>query len=117
MLCCFTKTCEAEGGARQDLFARDRSVKNISPTQGALVQHVHRAAFQAGYIWNQALKPQQQLPSPSDWGFMDQLVIAKFSNEIACAIGFCYTILASNRGSFPANYSLTLHATKVFHLK
>ena len=55
--------------ARQELFARGRSVENIPPTQGALIQHVYRAAFQAGYIWGQALVPQQQLPSPSNWGW------------------------------------------------
>ena len=54
--------------ARQELFARGRSVENIPPTQGALVQHVHRLAFQVRYIWGQALIPQQQLPSPSNWG-------------------------------------------------
>ena len=67
----YSKTCEAErvNEARQELFARGRSVENIPPTQGALIQHVYRAAFQAGYIWGQALVPQQQLPSPSNWGW------------------------------------------------
>ena len=51
------------------MFARGRSVENIPPTQGALIQHVYRAAFQVGYIWGQALVPQQQLPSPSNWGW------------------------------------------------
>ena len=55
--------------AQQELFAKGRSVENIPPRQGALVQHVHRAAFQAGYIWGQALVIQQQLPSPSNWGW------------------------------------------------
>ena len=67
----YSKTCEAErvNEARQELFARGRSVENIPPTQGALIQYVYRAAFQAGYIWGQALVPQQQLPSPSNWGW------------------------------------------------
>ena len=42
-----------------------------------------------------------------------------FSSEIAYAIGFGYTRLASNYNckSFPANYSLILHTAKVFHLE
>ena len=64
----YSETCEAErvNEARQDLLARGRAVENIPPTQEALVQHAHRAAFQAGYVWGQALIPWQQLRSPSD---------------------------------------------------
>ena len=38
----YSKTSEAErvNEVRQELFARGRSVENIPPTQGALVQHV-----------------------------------------------------------------------------
>ena len=41
----------------------------------------------------------------------------KFLSEIDCAAGFCYTSLTSNHESFPVNYSLILHTTKVFHLE
>ena len=36
---------------------------------------------------------------------------------MACAIGFGYTPLTSNCGSFSANCSIILHTAKVFHLK
>ena len=49
------------------LFAKgSRTLENIPPTQGALLQHVKRAAFQAGHVWGQALQSQQELPSPAD---------------------------------------------------
>ena len=38
------------------LLARDRLVENIPPTQGLLIQHVHRATFQVDYIWGQPVK-------------------------------------------------------------
>ena len=43
--------------------------------------------------------------------FTDQSVWQNFSSEIAYAVGFGYTRLASNYShkSFPANYSLILH--------
>ena len=40
-----------------------------------------------------------------------------FICEIACAIGFGYTRLTSNRKSFPVDCSSILHAAKVFHLE
>ena len=37
---------------RQELFSRKgRSLESIPPTQASLVQHVKRAVFQGGYIW------------------------------------------------------------------
>ena len=47
---------------------------------------------------------------------MDRLVITKFSNEIACAIGFGYTRLTPSCRKFPVN-EFNLHALKVFHLE
>ena len=35
----------------------------------SLQQHCLRAAYQAGYVWGQALKPYEDLPSPSEWGW------------------------------------------------
>jgi len=43
-------------------------LENIPPTQGALIQHVHRTAFQAGYIWGQALIVQQEFFLPNRMG-------------------------------------------------
>ena len=48
-----------------------KPLENIPPTQGALVQHVRRAVFQAGYIWGQALIVQQEVLSPTEWGWKE----------------------------------------------
>ena len=41
--------------ARLELFTRkQRSNDSIPPTQAALIQHIKRAAYQAGFIWGQA---------------------------------------------------------------
>lgn len=56
--------------ARLDLFARkQRAYDSIPPSRGALVEHVKRAAYQAGHVWHQALVNQPQLPSSSEWGW------------------------------------------------
>ena len=70
----YSKTSEAKrvNEARQQLFAKGtRSLENIPPTQGALVQHVRRAVIQAGYIWGQALNVHQEVFSPTEWGWKD----------------------------------------------
>jgi hypothetical protein len=55
--------------ARLELFARkQRSYDSILPTQAALIQHIKRAAYQAGYIWGQATICQMETNSPADWG-------------------------------------------------
>ena len=68
----YSKTCTLSrvNEARKELFAQSgRSIDNIPPTQGALLQHIKRAVYQAIYIWAQALKPSLDLPSPKDWGY------------------------------------------------
>ena len=68
----YSKTSDATqvNEARQKLFIKGtRSLENIPPTKGALVQHVHRAILQAGYIWGQTLISQQDVPSPTNWGW------------------------------------------------
>ena len=50
----YSRTCSASGvnGARKELFAQgSRTMENISPTKAVLLQHVLRAAYQAGYVW------------------------------------------------------------------
>ena len=55
---------------RQQLFSRKgRSLENIPPTLASLVQHVKKAVFQSGFIWDQTLLLQPTLPSPSRWGW------------------------------------------------
>ena len=68
----YSKTCTLSrvNEARKELFARSgRSIDNIPPTQGALIQHIKRAIYQASFIWAQALKASSDLPSPKDWGY------------------------------------------------
>ena len=56
--------------ARLELFSRhSRALENIPPTHAALKQHILRATYQAGFIWNQCLTPDPKLPSPSNWGW------------------------------------------------
>src|SRR6218665_1662638 len=43
-------------------------LEKIPQTHAALFQNVLRAAYQAGYIWSQALVPHARLPHPNEWG-------------------------------------------------
>ena len=55
---------------RVDLFAyKGRDVLHIPPTQGCLIEHVKRAAYQAGYCWSQSLLPMAVLPQRDEWGW------------------------------------------------
>ena len=59
--------------ARLDLFAREqRQCDLIPPTQAALKEHAKRDSHEGGYVWRQALKRHPQMPSPSDWGWVEQ---------------------------------------------
>ena len=67
-----TCTCSEVNLARKKLFAKKaRSIEAIPPTQAALEQHVKRATYQGGYCWGQSLVPRCTLPSPCDWGWVD----------------------------------------------
>uniref|UniRef100_UPI00358E0007 uncharacterized protein n=1 Tax=Myxine glutinosa TaxID=7769 RepID=UPI00358E0007 len=67
-----TCTCSEVNLARKKLFAKkSRSIEAIPPTQAALVQHVKRATYQGGHCWEQSLVPHCYLPSPCDWGWVD----------------------------------------------
>ena len=58
--------------ARKDLFAqKGRTSELIHPTQAALIQHVKRATYQAGYCWAQSCIAAPEMPSPSVWGSND----------------------------------------------
>src|SRR6218665_2574319 len=50
---------------------KNRPYDKIPPTRAALLQHVLRAAYQAGYTWGQALIPHARLPHPSEWGWKE----------------------------------------------
>jgi len=56
--------------ARKHLFSYgNRKLENIPPSRAALLQHVRRAAFQAGHIWGQAPISNPDLPCPSQCGW------------------------------------------------
>ena len=68
----YSKVCTLSrvNDARKELFAVSRrSMDNIPPTQGALIQHIKRAVYQGSYLWAQALKTLPDVPSPKDWGY------------------------------------------------
>ncbi|KAG7168460.1 hypothetical protein Hamer_G002523 [Homarus americanus] len=66
-----TSTCCDVNVVRKKLFSRkSRSLKHLPPTRAALEQHIKRAAYQAGHIWEQAAIAFVSLPSPCDWGWM-----------------------------------------------
>lgn len=51
---------------------KNRALESIPPTEDALMQHVKRAAFQAGHIWGQWKEKCPVLPTPEDWGWKKQ---------------------------------------------
>ena len=56
--------------ARKELFTqKGRTIDGLPPTKAALVQHIMRAAYQAGHCWSQTMVPSPELPSPSQWGW------------------------------------------------
>ena len=67
-----TNTCSNVDAVRRKLFIHGRSVEAIPPTSAALLQHLRRAIFQAGYVWHQMLSPMMNLPDPADWGWQTE---------------------------------------------
>lgn len=68
----YDRTSEAENvnDARKMLFTQKRRTsEHIPPSQEALLQHLKRVAYQAGYCWSQCLVSFPHLPLPSDWGW------------------------------------------------
>jgi hypothetical protein len=49
---------------------KNREIEHIPPSQYALVQHIFRTAYQAGHICGRPLERRPELPSPSDYGWM-----------------------------------------------
>ena len=52
------------------LCRKTLSLTIYPPTKAALIQHIKRATYQGGIVWGQALQSEQQLPSPSQWGWI-----------------------------------------------
>ena len=63
-----TSNCTSVNECRRELFCNGRTCDNIPPTPAALLQHVKRAAYMAGYVWANALYPTQELPFFRHWG-------------------------------------------------
>jgi len=64
-----TSTLTEVNKARQQIFSQlTRTFEYLPPTKAALVEHIKRATFQAGYAWGQSLVAEQALPSPASWG-------------------------------------------------
>ena len=60
-------TCVNE--MRKHLLCQGRSIENIPPTQDALKNKVHRAAYVAKFIWGQSFVGEPVVPSAGDWGW------------------------------------------------
>ena len=80
--------------ARKQLFAqKSRSLENIPPTYAALREHIKRASYQAN-CWNQALTPNPELPSPTDWGWRkDTEGLQPFWTTLPEAAESCYELI------------------------
>ena len=65
----YQKSCSltSVNEARKHMFSHSRKIENSPPTCSALVQHVRRAAYQAGHIWGQSLTADPLLPPPEEW--------------------------------------------------
>ena len=57
--------------ARQQIFAQSScTFEYLPPTEAALVEHIKRTTYQAGYVWGQYVIAEQVLPSPSLCGWV-----------------------------------------------
>ena len=55
--------------ARMEMyFQKTQNLERVPPTADALLLHIKRAIYQTG-VWATSLQPQQNLPSPSDFGW------------------------------------------------
>ena len=66
-----TSNCTEVNSCRRELFCKGRAIDNIPPTQGALLQHVKRAAYIGGYVWSSSLLPIMDLPPIEEFGWND----------------------------------------------
>ena len=65
-----TTTTRNVNAARKHLFTKkERQSDNIPPTKCALLQHVKRANYQAGFVWGHCLERYPELPSPTAFGW------------------------------------------------
>ena len=58
--------------AHQQIFDQlSKTIEYLLPTKEALTEHIKRATYQAGYVWDQSLIAEQVLPSPDKWGWAE----------------------------------------------
>ncbi|MGH0155330.1 UNVERIFIED_CONTAM: hypothetical protein FKN15_029328 [Acipenser sinensis] len=86
LLCDRTSDTMEVSEARKQLFMqKSRSLENIPPTQAALKQDIKWASYQAN-CWKQALTPDLEPPSPSDWGWRKDTTLPEASQS-------CYELI------------------------
>ena len=58
------------GVARLDKFNKSTAndLRSLPPSKEALLQHVLRASYQAGYLWWQSAE-ELKIPDPEQWGW------------------------------------------------
>ena len=64
-----TSNCLTTNECRKDLFCKGRTIDNIPPTSAALLKHVLRSSYIAGYVWEQSIVANQVLPDAEEWGW------------------------------------------------
>ena len=65
-----TLNCSPVNAARKIIFCqKGRAIDRLPPNQGALMQHIRRAAYQAGHVWSTSLVKDAHWPSPTEWGW------------------------------------------------
>ncbi len=59
-----TSSLEHVNDSRKELFTKKgRAIDRLPPTQAALIQHIKRAAYQAGYCWAKVMISAPEMPS------------------------------------------------------
>ena len=66
-----SSNCDSVNKCRRELFCKGRALDNLPPTHGALIQHVKRAAFFAGYVWSRSLRAMMHLPHFKNFGYTE----------------------------------------------
>ena len=55
---------------KQLFYQKGRTMDDLPPTQAAFLEHIKRAAYQAGHISAQMFIAVPKVPSPGDWGWL-----------------------------------------------
>ena len=71
----------------------ENNLRRLPPTRDALRQHIFRAAYAAGWIWGKTLKHDNQVTSPTEWGW-------RFNNDRQLVPNWCPSVLVELKGLF-----------------